>query len=590
MFMVLEEILVRDIMADDFLIAYEDTPLFKIKEMLIKNYKKETLIYDNIGNIQGIITMKDISNLIKRNSKDIYNKFAKDIAVKEVISISEESNLLRCRDIMLENNIGRLIVIKEGKVVGVVRQEHIRDFYYMKIEEISKIIKSAIDYIHEAVCIIDNKGTVIVWNTNAEKLYNLPKEKILGEPLYKFFPNAIDIEVLKTMKTVENRYHEPRKGTHIVISAAPIILDNKLMGVISTDKDVSEMREISDKLKEATKQVDFLKKELEKISNRESSAIIGKSKIIQQKIEIAELAAKSNAPILILGESGTGKEIFAKYIHKASGLKGEFVPVNCSAVPKELFESEFFGYEEGAFTGARKSGKAGYFELANNGSLFLDEIGDLPMDMQSKLLRVLQEKTIRRLGSEQDIEVNVRIISATNRDLEELVRKNKFRMDLYYRLNVIKIELPPLRERKEDIILFIKSFLEELNEEYDKNIKGIETAAVNVLSTYKWKGNVRELRNVIEQMVVLCRDDIITKDMIPEYIIAEVEKGTEIDKFKKENIGLREMLFNYEKLLINKALEDSKGNITEAAKILKIPRSTLHYKIDNYGINVNNLT
>lgn len=590
MFMVLEEILVRDIMADDFLIAYEDTPLFKIKEMLIKNYKKETLIYDNTGNIQGIITMKDISNLIKRNSKDIYNKFAKDIAVKEVISISEESNLLRCRDIMLENNIGRLIVIKEGKVVGVVRQEHIRDFYYMKIEEISKIIKSAIDYIHEAVCIIDNKGTVIVWNTNAEKLYNLPKEKILGEPLYKFFPNAIDIEVLKTMKTVENRYHEPRKGTHIVISAAPIILDNKLMGVISTDKDVSEMREISDKLKEATKQVDFLKKELEKISNRESSAIIGKSKIIQQKIEIAELAAKSNAPILILGESGTGKEIFAKYIHKASGLKGEFVPVNCSAVPKELFESEFFGYEEGAFTGARKSGKAGYFELANNGSLFLDEIGDLPMDMQSKLLRVLQEKTIRRLGSEQDIEVNVRIISATNRDLEELVRKNKFRMDLYYRLNVIKIELPPLRERKEDIILFIKSFLEELNEEYDKNIKGIETAAVNVLSTYKWKGNVRELRNVIEQMVVLCRDDIITKDMVPKYIIAEVEKGTEIDKFKKENIGLREMLFNYEKLLINKALEDSKGNITEAAKILKIPRSTLHYKIDNYGINVNNLT
>lgn len=590
MFMVLEEILVRDIMADDFLIAYEDTPLFKIKEMLIKNYKKETLIYDNTGNIQGIITMKDISNLIKRNSKDIYNKFAKDIAVKEVISISEESNLLRCRDIMLENNIGRLIVIKEGKVVGVVRQEHIRDFYYMKIEEISKIIKSAIDYIHEAVCIIDNKGTVIVWNTNAEKLYNLPKEKILGEPLYKFFPNAIDIEVLKTMKTVENRYHEPRKGTHIVISAAPIILDNKLMGVISTDKDVSEMREISDKLKEATKQVDFLKKELEKISNRESSAIIGKSKIIQQKIEIAELAAKSNAPILILGESGTGKEIFAKYIHKASGLKGEFVPVNCSAVPKELFESEFFGYEEGAFTGARKSGKAGYFELANNGSLFLDEIGDLPMDMQSKLLRVLQEKTIRRLGSEQDIEVNVRIISATNRDLEELVRKNKFRMDLYYRLNVIKIELPPLRERKEDIILFIKSFLEELNEEYDKNIKGIETAAVNVLSTYKWKGNVRELRNVIEQMVVLCRDDIITKDMIPEYIISEAEKGTEIDKFKKENIGLREMLFNYEKLLINKALEDSKGNITEAAKILKIPRSTLHYKIDNYGINVNNLT
>ncbi|HSH35020.1 sigma-54 dependent transcriptional regulator PrdR [Schnuerera sp.] len=593
MFMVLKEILVKDVMDDEFLIAYENSSLSEIKEKLITNYKKEIFVYDREDNLQGIITMKDISNLTKEKKIDIHKKHAKDIAINEVITISEDSNLLNCRNLMLKNNIGRLAVLKKDGIIGVIRQEHIRDFYYMKIEEISSIIKNAINYIHEAVCIIDNKGIVIVWNDNAEKLYNLPKEKILGKPLDVFFPNAIDMEVLRTKHIIENRYHEPRKGTYIVISAAPIIVNNKFLGVVSTDKDVTEMREISNKLKEATEKVNFLKNELEKISNREKRFVIGKSKIIQQKMEVAELAAKSNASILILGESGTGKEVFAKYIHKISGLKGEFIPVNCSAIPRELFESEFFGYEEGAFTGAKKNGKAGYFELANKGTLFLDEIGDLPMEMQSKLLRALQENAIRRLGSEQDTKINVRIISATNRDLEELVRKKKFRMDLYYRLNVINIEIPPLRERKEDIILFIKFFLEELNREYNKNIIGIDTDVINILTSYKWKGNVRELRNIMEQMVVLCRDDFITKEMVPEYIIHDVERNEDIDIFDKLNvdeIGLREQLSEYEKYLINKALEKSKGNIVKAANILKIPRSTLHYKMDSYEVNVNNLT
>lgn len=590
MSLVLKEILVKDVMDKNFLIAYEDSPISEIKEELIRDYKKEVFIYDKADKVQGIITMKDICNFVREKESNINQKCAIDIATKGVISVSEDSDLLICRNIMLKNNVGRLAVLKEGKIVGVIRQEHIRDFYYMKVEETSEILKTAINYIHEAVCVINNKGIVIVWNENAEKLYNLPKEKIIGRPLDEFFPNAINMKVLKTRKVIENCYHEPRDGTHIVISAAPIILNNEFMGVVSTDKDVTEMKQLSDKLKKATEKVNFLKEELEKISNREKGLVIGKSKVIQQKIEIAELAAKSSAPILILGESGTGKEVFAKYIHKISGLEGEFIPVNCSAIPRELFESEFFGYEEGAFTGASRKGKAGYFELANNGTLFLDEIGDLPMDMQSKLLRALQDNAIRRLGSERDKEINVRIISATNRDLEELVQRKKFRMDLYYRLNVIKIEIPPLRERKEDIVLFIKFFLEKLNREYGKDLTGIDTDVINILTSYKWKGNVRELRNVVEQMVVLCRKDFITKDMIPEYIIHDVERNEDmsvLDKLDKKETGLRELLDSYEKYLINKALKESKGNIAKAANILKIPRSTLHYKIDNYGINVN---
>ena len=231
MSLVLKEILVKDVMDKNFLIAYEDSPISEIKEELIRDYKKEVFIYDKADKVQGIITMKDICNFVREKESNINQKCAIDIATKGVISVSEDSDLLICRNIMLKNNVGRLAVLKEGKIVGVIRQEHIRDFYYMKVEETSEILKTAINYIHEAVCVINNKGIVIVWNENAEKLYNLPKEKIIGRPLDEFFPNAINMKVLKTRKVIENCYHEPRDGTHIVISAAPIILNNEFMGL-----------------------------------------------------------------------------------------------------------------------------------------------------------------------------------------------------------------------------------------------------------------------------------------------------------------------------------------------------------------------
>ena len=461
------------------------------------------------------------------------------------------------------------------------------------LKQSSLAFKYIFDNIQEAVCVIDNKGKVVIWNNNAEKLYNIPKTDILEKQLDEFFPNAINMDVLKTKKIIENVYHTPRKGCNIVISAAPIFLNNELIGVVSTDKDVTEMERLSTELKDATRKVKCLERELEKLSSKEHKFVMGKSKIIQHKMKKANLAAKSNASILILGESGTGKEVFARNIHEVSCVEGKFVPVNCSAIPSELFESEFFGYEAGAFTGASKKGKAGYFELAKNGTLFLDEIGELPMSMQSKLLRAIQENRIKRLGSEKYIPVNTRIVSATNQNLEKLIKEKKFRMDLYYRLNVIDIELPPLRERQEDIILFVNFFLKKFNKEYNKKILGIDKDLVNILNSYRWPGNIRELRNVMEQMVVLCSDRVITKDMIPEYIIEDT-KTYNIKKFLNKNcneeIGLREILKNYEKYLIDKALEEEDGNIVKAANRLKIPRSTLHYKLNNYNDDVKNLT
>lgn len=590
---ILKEVLVKDVMADDFLVAYDDLTLYQAKNQLVQNYKKEIFIYDRQDNLKGVITIKDISDLYKDENLNISETPVIDFATKNIIGVLENASILESRDIMLENNIGRLAVMRKGKIVGIIREQHIIEFYYQKVESVSSIIKSMMDYMHEAVCIIDSKGVVVVWNDSAEKLYNLSKKEILGKHLGKFFPNAIDLEILKTGEVIKNIYHKPREGTHIVISAAPIRVNNKIVGVISTDNDVSEVKELSSKLKEAMEKADIFKYKLEEISNEKNRFVIGNSKIVKKELKIAELAAKSNAPILILGESGTGKEVFAKYIHEASGVEGELISVNCGAIPTNLFESEFFGYEGGAFTGAREKGKAGYFQLANNGTLFLDEIGDCPMEMQSKLLRALQECRVRKVGSEKDIELNVRIISATNRDLEELIRKEKFRKDLYYRLDVISITVPPLRERKEDIILFIKFFIEELNKEYDKNITGMDPKAVDILVSYNWEGNIRELKNIMERMVVLCRGDFISKEMLPRYIVEDIKNSEYqgiINGYTKDKTGLKYLTDEYEKKLICNALRDSNGNIAKAANILKIPRSTLHYKLDNYQISVNKLT
>lgn len=328
---------------------------------------------------------------------------------------------------MKEKNQDKILISKDSRVIGMIDWKDIICFFHDKLKQSSLVFKYIFDNIQEAVCVIDNKGKVVIWNNNAEKLYNISKTDILEKHLDEFFPNAINMDVLKTKKVIENVYHTPKEGYNIVISAAPIFLNNELIGIVSTDKDVTEMKRLSTELKNATRKVKCLERELEKLSSKNHKFVMGKSKIMQHKMKKANLAAKSNAPILILGESGTGKEVFARNIHEVSCVEGKFIPVNCGAIPSELFESEFFGYEAGAFTGASRKGKAGYFELAKDGTLFLDEIGELPLTMQSKLLRAIQENRIKRLGSEKSIPVNTRVVSATNQDLESLVRRSEER-------------------------------------------------------------------------------------------------------------------------------------------------------------------
>lgn len=317
------------------------------------------------------------------------------------------------------------------------------------------------------------------------------------------------------------------------------------------------------------------------IEYKELEGIVYSSQKMKDIISMVKRISKTNATVLIMGETGVGKEVIARLIHRTSLRKNKrFVVINCAAIPENLIESELFGHEKGAFTGAsyRKIGK---FEQAQGGTVFLDEIGELPLSMQVKFLRVLQERQFERIGSTDSIDLDVRVIVATNKDLLKELQNGNFREDLYYRVNVIKIKIPPLRERKEDIIALSYAFLKEFTSYYDKNIQAIDLEATQILLNYLWKGNVRELKNVIERSVILAKanEKILTIDHLP----LEIKKGLNFPELReKTEITLRE----YEKLLIIYTLYNAKGNKSKAADILGIRRQTLYNKMKEYNIDM----
>ncbi len=318
----------------------------------------------------------------------------------------------------------------------------------------------------------------------------------------------------------------------------------------------------------------FFREQLEE--KFKDTTIVGESKPIKEVLSIITKVAKSKTTVLIRGESGTGKELVARAIHNLSDrAQQRFIAISCAALPESLLESELFGYERGAFTGAVRR-KEGRFELADSGTLFLDEIGDISLEMQVKLLRVIESQEFERLGGKDLVKVDVRILAATNQDLEDRMQQKKFRDDLYYRLNVIPIFLPPLRERKEDILVLVDHFLKKYSHKLNKEIKGITPKAKDILLNYSWPGNVRELENVIERGMVLCRGDVLDVSDLPEFRTLEKKEILE------DNLTLQEL----EKRYITKVLQQTKGNMGQTAEILGIHRNTLRLKIKEYGIEI----
>ncbi len=424
---------------------------------------------------------------------------------------------------------------------------------------------------HKVLLAADGKRALEIINTNDVDLViaDLKMPGLSGQELLKQVTSAyptVPVIILTGHGTIETAVDAMRDGAFDFLTK-PVNLDRLSLLVkraLSNRKLVLEHR--------------ALKEEVAKIEQKQKFAkIIGKSPQMKKVLDVIEQVAPTRASVLITGESGVGKELVADAIHNLSDRKDRpFVKVHCAALTETLLESELFGHEKGSFTGAVAT-KRGRFELANSGSIFLDEIGEVNQAVQIKILRVLQEKKFERVGGEETLEVDVRIVSATNRDLKKEIQEGRFREDLFYRLNVVNVNVPPLRERKEDIALLAAAFLKEFSEENGKEIVGIDAKAKTALYGYSWPGNIRELRNCIESAVVLAKGNVITPMDLPPSVANESEGD-----YIKINVGIS--LADAEKEIIRGTLNYAKGNKSRAAEVLGIGRKTLHRKIQEYNL------
>ncbi|WP_437343275.1 sigma 54-interacting transcriptional regulator [Paraclostridium dentum] len=475
----------------------------------------------------------------------------------------EQADVIKFRKDDLMNFLHKMADLISSKLKAEIKT------YEVELEK--KKLKTLLDNMDKAVVSLDKDANIEKYNLKFKEIFEV-KGNIIGSFIGDVLNFAKDnnFNNINNDKSCSFTYRGAKKEFKGIYNIKPIILNEELKGYVLDFID----------------KVDAIKN-YNKISNDHKiylENIIGSSYAINKSKEEALMASKTNSTVLITGESGTGKELFARAIHNHSCRAGNpFIAINCAAIPDNLLESELFGYEEGAFTGAKKGGSLGKFELADKGSIFLDEIGDMSLHLQAKLLRVLQEKEVDKIGAKHNVSIDVRIIAATNKDLEHMVRKGTFREDLYYRLNVIPVVLPTLRQRKNDIHLLIEYMMKEYSNKLDKNVQDIDLQALEYLCEYSWPGNIRELQNVIEYSVNRCEGKIITLDNLPNRIKRANSNEDQIIE-SNENIKTLDEL---EKKEIIKALErykDYKKDKDLAAKALGISRATLYRKIERYKI------
>ncbi len=452
---------------------------------------------------------------------------------------------------------------------------------------IGKLIKMSTDIfecLYDGIAIVDKDGTIVYVNDANERITDVKRSALLGKNVRDTVPHSHLPEVLASGNKLIGVKTEIN-GKQVISNIVPILTDGKLEGAISVFRDISEVLALNKKLEEANSTIEHLYKELNYYSGSDEGIVIGKSKAMENVMRLARKASAVTSTVLLQGESGTGKEVVARFIHKHSARADKpFIAVNCAAIPDSLLESELFGYEEGAFTGARKGGRPGVFELAHGGTIFLDEIGDMSIQLQAKILRVLHEREIMRVGGAGCRLVDVRVIAATNKNLLEMVGSNLFREDLYYRLEVIKIELPTLRERREDICLFADHAMHKIGERIGKVVKQISSRGLKALLRYDYPGNIRELENMIEMAIVTDDDGVIDIDDLPEGISMASRPVFGVPasgvNFSFDEIPTLEQM---EALLLKQAAEKLRSKAAISRK-LGISRSTLYRKLQQYGL------
>ncbi|MBT2690493.1 sigma 54-interacting transcriptional regulator [Bacillus sp. ISL-47] len=447
--------------------------------------------------------------------------------------------------------------------------------FELPIEIVETIVENAFGWL----VVVDREGKIIYINKNYCDFLEAEREQVLGVHVAQVIENSRMHIVAATGKE-EIADLQYIKGNYMIANRIPIVAGGEVLGAFGTVffRDTKEWMQMNSHVKSMLTKIQSYIQDIDRSVKYSLDDILGSSKQIQSLKEKVKMVAASDISVLIRGESGTGKELFAHSIHQLSNRSHQpFVKINCGAIPEHLLESELFGYEEGAFTGAKKGGKKGKFQLADGGTLFLDEIGDMPLNMQVKLLRALQEGEIESVGSTEPVNVDVRIIAATNRPLEKMMEEKRFREDLFYRINVVPFMVPPLRDRLEDLTILIDYFIEKITKKSGKRISAIDEGVIEKFHQYSWPGNIRELENVLEASVHLTSNETISTESLPDYL-----KDSAVYPVGKKK--LKDILEETEKRILTQSLSKFNNDRREAAKALGISKSSMYEKLKKYGI------
>ncbi|ABW19947.1 sigma-54 interaction domain-containing protein [Alkaliphilus oremlandii] len=567
-------------------------------DVILNSTQDATIAVD----MKGIITLfnRAAEKIVKVKEKDALGKYIEDVLPSTrlpYILKTGESELNRRQVIADISIITSRMPVKDDKgnitgAVAVFRDIseilNLNDEIY-KLKEMQSLLEGIFNSSQDAISVCNENGIGIMINPAYTDLIGLSEEDIIGKPatVDVVEGKSVHMRVLKTKKPVKGaRLKIGPNKKEVVASAAPIIVDGDLKGSVGILHDLTEIRRLHNELMQA-KQI------IRKLEAKYTfDDIIGYDELMVTAIEKAKKAALTPATVLLRGESGTGKELFAHAIHNLSYRRyNQFVRVNCAAINENILESELFGYEEGAFTGALKGGKVGFFEQAHGGTIFLDEIGEISLSTQVKLLRVLQEKEIVRVGGTSPINIDVRVIAATNASLEKAIEEGKFREDLYYRLNVIPIQIPPLKKRLSDFHYLVLNLINKLNQEYGRHVENIDEEALERLKSYDWPGNVRELQNIIGRSIINMKinETVIKEEHLPKLLHSELKTNPEqhisYATEDRDNVkNLKETMEALEKQVIMDALNRNNGNRTATAKELQISIRNLYYKMEKYVI------
>jgi len=562
----------------------------EVIEKLIAGKYRPVLLENTSGSLSVVTPLSALKHLLQ--VVDLGKVSALDLAEDKSNYINSNLSWIELEKKFIKTLDPLIVMNDKGHVCGTIEIVSLLQGLFSKVKDLRRELDAIINYSNDWVFVADGRGIAQHVNSSFERDFGVKVEEVLGKNVRflekeKVFCPSVTKQVLQKKKP-QTVIQLQRDGRKLLASGTPVFdEDGSIFRVIVNVRDITRLNELKQQLEETEKLKQLYYQELVELHHGYSAnpEIIAYGPSMVNVLKTAKKVASVDSTVLISGETGSGKGIVARYIHDCSSRKDKpFVTVNCGSIPENLIESELFGYVKGAFTGANQQGKIGKLELANHGTLFLDEITELPLDLQVKLLYVIQEGIINRIGDTKDIHLDLRIVAATNRNIQEMVSQGRFRQDLYFRLNVIPLEVPPLKERLEDIESLARHFLDKANKKYDMH-KKIDVEVYAYLRCYNWPGNIRELENLIERLVVVADSDLIQAHHLPHYIFNDSESSKE-PNFPFVPIQpldqAKEML---EKVLLAQAVEQFKSTY-EIARALDINQSTVVRKLRKYNLHL----